>query len=154
MTTAARNRAATLAVLAAACWAAPGFSSAARACGGFWCSQAAPVNQAAERIVFIDRGGFEVTAVIQIQYQGPSEKFAWVIPIPGDPKIEVSSNTAFSRLHGATDPQYQLEVEVEGTCNSQGGAFERGDFANAGTAAPPAAMSASDPSITIVSMDS
>ena len=150
-----RGRTAAGALLAGGLLLSPGLTPRAEACGGFWCSLQAPVEQAAEQIIFVDNPDETVTAVIQIQYQGPSEKFAWVIPIPGDPKIEVSSNTAFARLRGATDPQYQLEVEVEGTCNSQGGIFERGDFANgAAGAAPPAAMSAADPSITVVSMGS
>jgi len=46
-------------------------SAPARACGGFFCSQAAGVNQAAERIVFAQNDGGTVTAVIEIQYQGP-----------------------------------------------------------------------------------
>ena len=57
----------------------------AHACGGFWCSQTSPVNQSAEQIIFIDNPDETVTAIIQIQYQGPSEKFAWLVPIPGNP---------------------------------------------------------------------
>ena len=41
-------------------------SEPAQACGGFFCSQQAPVNQAAERIVFADNGDGTITAVIQI----------------------------------------------------------------------------------------
>jgi len=46
----------------------------ASACGGFFCSQAAGVNQAAERIVFAKNADDTVTAVIEIRYQGPSDK--------------------------------------------------------------------------------
>jgi hypothetical protein len=50
----------------------------ALACGGFFCSQQQPVNQAAERIIFADNGDGTVTAVIQILYQGPSEsRHSW-----------------------------------------------------------------------------
>lgn len=102
--------------LAAALVGGLGPAPKARACGGFWCSQSAPVNQAAERILFVDHAGDEVSAIIQIQYSGPSERFAWVIPIPGDPEIAISSNIAFTRLDARTAPDYRLEVRVEGTC--------------------------------------
>jgi len=61
-----------LALATNAIWASP-----AQACGGFFCSQAQPVNQAAERIIFSQNGDGTVTAVIQILYQGPSEHFSW-----------------------------------------------------------------------------
>src|SRR5690606_1942028 len=50
----------------------------ASACGGFFCSQSLPVNQAAERIVFAQNQDDTVTAVIQIMYEGPSESFSWL----------------------------------------------------------------------------
>jgi hypothetical protein len=92
----------------------------AQACGGFFCSQAQPVNQAAERIVFADNGDGTVTAVIEIQYQGPSQSFSWLLPISSVPmgdEIAVSSNAAFQRLQAATNPQYQLTTRVEGVCD-------------------------------------
>lgn len=69
-----------------------GFFSAAAACGGFFCSLAAPVQQgmnltcadrqlngraAGENILFSMKGDV-VTATIQIQYSGPAEEFSWV----------------------------------------------------------------------------
>jgi hypothetical protein len=76
----------------------------ARACGGFFCSAQAPVNQAAERIIFADHGDGTVTAVVQVQYSGPSESFAWVLPVPGIPEVEVSSDLAFNRLMAVSNP--------------------------------------------------
>jgi hypothetical protein len=99
-----------------------GTPKSASACGGFFCSQSAPVNQAAERIIFSDNGNGTVTAVIQILYQGPAEKFSWVLPIAGVPKegdIGVASNTAFQRLQTATNPQYNLTTRVEGQCQQE-----------------------------------
>jgi MYXO-CTERM domain-containing protein len=93
----------------------------AQACGGFFCSQAQPVNQAAERIIFGDNGDGTVTAVIQILYEGPSENFSWLLPIstvPQDDQIAVASNLAFQRLQQATNPQYNLTTRVEGNCRS------------------------------------
>lgn len=99
--------------------AAGAFSHEARACGGFFCSASAPVNQAAEQIVFADNGDGTVTAIIQITYQGPSESFAWVLPVGGIPDVAVSSNSALQSLSRATEPQYMLETSVEGQCMEQ-----------------------------------
>jgi len=137
-----QSRAAAGVLLVGGLLLSPGLTPRAHACGGFWCSLQAPVEQSAEQIIFIDNPDETVTAVIQIQYQGPSEKFAWVVPIPGDPKIAVSSNTAFQRLRDATDPEYQLKVEVEGMCDPS--------F----TGYPVGAMFANGASISIVSMGS
>ena len=64
-----------------------------------------------------------VTAVIEIQYQGPSASFSWLLPISSVPtgeSIAVASNAAFQRLQSATNPQYQLTTRVEGTCDESG----------------------------------
>ncbi|MBW2587088.1 MAG: DUF2330 domain-containing protein, partial [Deltaproteobacteria bacterium] len=88
----------------------------AQACGGLFCSASAPVNQAAERIIFSKNADQTVTAVVQIQYQGPSEEFAWVLPVPGIPEVDVSSDLAFTRLQQASNPQYTFTTVVEGKC--------------------------------------
>lgn len=94
-------------------------ASTARACGGFFCSQNQPVNQAAERIVFADNGDGTVTAIIQILYQGAASKFSWLLPIstvPSGDQLGLASNLAFQRLQGATNPRYSLTTRIEGTC--------------------------------------
>jgi hypothetical protein len=85
-------------------------SHRAHAFGGLWSSRGAPVKQSAEQIVFVDNPDSTVTAIIQMRYVGASQKFAWVIPMPGTPTVGVSSNTVFQRLDAATAPQYWLEV--------------------------------------------
>jgi hypothetical protein len=98
-------------------------STPASACGGFFCAATQPVNQAAERIVFAENGNGTVTAIIQIQYEGPSENFSWLLPISSVPmgdEIAVASDLAFQRLQSATNPQYTLTTRVEGTCRSDG----------------------------------
>jgi hypothetical protein len=120
-----------------------GVPSEARACGGLFCSQAAPVNQAAERIVFADNGDGTVTAVIQIMYEGPSESFSWLLPISSVPEgddIAVSSDIAFQRLQAVTNPQYTLTTRVEGRCRESsdfdsggGGRSGAGGSASGGT---------------------
>jgi len=99
------------------------FPANANACGGFFCNSAQPanqVNQAAEGIVFADNGDGTTTAVIQIQYQGPTQNFSWLLPISSVPKsdadIGIASNLALQRLQAATNPLYTLTVRVEGTC--------------------------------------
>ncbi len=114
-------RASALVAITVAAWAAPGSVTPARACGGFFCSAQNPVDQSAENIIFVhDEAAGMVTAVIQILYQGPSERFAWLLPVPGKPTVGVSANVAFQNLRGVTDPQYNLTVEVEGECMDGG----------------------------------
>lgn len=87
-------------------------SEPAAACGGLFCSATNPVNQAAERIIFAQEGT-RTTAVIEIQYEGPSEQFAWVLPVPGVPEIGVSSKQALDRLQQASNPVYSLTTTSE-----------------------------------------
>ncbi|MBW2589094.1 MAG: DUF2330 domain-containing protein, partial [Deltaproteobacteria bacterium] len=91
------------------------------ACGGLFCFASAPVNQAAERIIFSKNADQTVTAVVQIQYQGPSEEFAGVLPVPGIPEVDVSSDLAFTRLQQASNPQYTFTTVVEGKCKQARG---------------------------------
>jgi len=97
--------------------------SPASACGGLFCNSATPVNQAAERILFVDHGDGRTTAAIQIQYQGSAERFAWVLPVADidnpDEDIRVSSDQALERLQQATNPLYRLNTTVEGTCKDE-----------------------------------
>ncbi|HYQ26832.1 MAG TPA: DUF2330 domain-containing protein [Polyangiaceae bacterium] len=130
-------------VLGIAAWTASAWlPSSALACGGFFCNQSQPVNQAAEGIIFADNGDGTVTAVIQIKYQGPSKNFSWLLPISSVPKsdsdIGVASDLAFQRLQAITNPSYSLTTTTEGTCltnnfNGAGGAAS-GGFASGPTA--------------------
>jgi uncharacterized protein DUF2330 len=95
-------------------------SARAHACGGLFCNLAQPVNQAAERILFVDNGDGTVTAVIEIQYEGPSNKFSWILPVPKIPTVGVSSTSAFDRLQQATDPQFTLQ-RTFADCGGSGG---------------------------------
>jgi hypothetical protein len=131
------------ALFSAALGAASLSSAAALACGGFFCNQAQPVNQAAESIIFADNGDGTTTAVIQIQYQGPSKSFSWLLPISSVPKadsdIGIASNLALQRLQSATNPNYTLTTRVEGTCrqdNRQSGGFSSGGTASTTAGGP------------------
>ena len=68
------------------------------------------------RVLFIDQHDGKVTAVIQVRYAGPAEKFAWLVPVRGMVEVAVSSNTLFDRLETATVPEYWLEVGADGQC--------------------------------------
>lgn len=109
------------------------YSPEAEACGGFFCDNSQPVNQTAERIIFSDNADDTVTALVQIMYQGPSEEFAWVLPVPGTPDVGVSSDTAFDRLQQATNPNYRMNTTVEGECGTRSN-FGADDMASSGGA--------------------
>lgn len=98
----------------------------ASACGGLFCSASSPVNQAAERIIFSDNGDGSITAVIEIQYEGPAERFSWVLPVPGTPVVGLSSVAALDRLQSQTNPQYTLRNTFDDSCDFSFG------FADAG----------------------
>jgi hypothetical protein len=56
-------------------------------------------------------------------YEGPSNKFAWVLPVPGIPKIAVSSDPALLALQQATNPQYRLNTVFDKGCAASSGGF-------------------------------
>lgn len=77
-----------------------------QACGGLFC-QNIPVDQAAERIIFtVDPG--EISAYVQINYTGNAPDFAWVVPVPSVPEVDVAEMNSFSELQVATDPVFML----------------------------------------------
>ena len=88
----------------------------ARAFGGFWSSADARVGQSAEQIVFVDHPDATITAVVRIRYVGPAKTFAWILPVPGRPKVSISSSAVFERLEAATAPQYWVEQTIEDAC--------------------------------------
>ncbi len=93
-------------------------ASTAEACGGLFCNSAQPVNQAAERIIFAANDDGTVTAAIEVQYEGPAEQFAWVLPVPpGDVEIGVSSTLALDRLDQTTNPSYRLQIQFAEGCD-------------------------------------
>jgi MYXO-CTERM domain-containing protein len=92
--------------------------SAAEACGGFFCSSAAPVDQSGEMILF-DIEGREVTMHVQIAYDGPSENFGWILPIPADhpdEPVAVGTESVFQALLRTTQPIVRLNQRTEGQC--------------------------------------
>ncbi len=81
------------------------FSGDALACGGFFCSQV-PVLQTAERIVF-EVEGDTVTAYVQLQFSGDDPNFAWIVPVPETPTVEVGvGQEMFDALEEQTKPVF------------------------------------------------
>ena len=116
----------------------PSMSRDAHAFGAAWSSDKVPVRHAVEKVIFVDNPGPTITAIIQIEYEGPPQKFAWLIPVRGTPTVGISSNAVFLRLDAATAPEYLVEVAVEGTCK-QGGqpkAAPSTDYGSGGATAP------------------
>jgi hypothetical protein len=88
----------------------------ALACGCFAPpSPMTPVVQAGERIVFA-HDGTNVTAYIQIQYQGAAADFGWLVPLPSVPTLEIGTDELFTVLEGQTNPQYSITRTTE-FCN-------------------------------------
>ncbi len=91
---------------------------AARACGGFFCNNQA-IDQSGENIVFVYNDDGTVTTMVQIFYQGPSEEFAWILPIPAEPAVDVGTDAVFRELAARSQPQFVLNQETLGTCRRE-----------------------------------
>ncbi len=117
----------------------------ASACGGLFCSTSAPVNQAAERIVFADNGDGTITAVIEIMYEGPSDEFSWALPVAGIPTVGLSSVNALDRLQNATAPLYTLNTMRDDSCP-----VFRGALADAGALIADGGALAPTDAVTVV----
>lgn len=76
-----------------------------------------PVDQSGETIVFVLTNQ-NVEAHVQIEYQGDPERFAWLIPVPRVPEVEVGNQNFFTQLRNATVPTFT----VNRTQSSCGGA--------------------------------
>lgn len=105
--------------------------TASQACGGFFCSST-PVDQEAERIIFVQEDAQTVRSIVEIQYQGDPESFAWVVPVPSVPQLETFYASAFNALDLATQPQFQIPPEcqqflADAGAPSAGGAEEGGE---------------------------
>ncbi|MBV1858437.1 MAG: DUF2330 domain-containing protein [Nannocystaceae bacterium] len=61
------------------------------------------VNQQAEQIIF-EVGEETVSAHVQIRYAGDPEQFAWIVPVPNVPQLEISHTIAFGIVDEGTAP--------------------------------------------------
>ena len=109
----------------------------AHACGCFAPPDpSVPIVQSGERILFSMEDGL-VTSHIQIQYSGEAEEFAWLVPLPAEPVLELSTDELFTQIITTTQPKYRLIREYKGFCT-----FDPARNTNLGggdSSAPPAA---------------
>ncbi len=88
------------------------------ACGGFFCNNDFPVDQSAEQIVFgVNSDTGDTTVHVTVSYEGESDDFAWIVPVPTQPQLGVSSDALFTAISSATAPQFILEQRETGICN-------------------------------------
>lgn len=109
----------------------------ARACGGFFCSQT-PVVQVGERIVFAFEDGRPVTYV-ELSYRGTDPSFAWVIPVPEPPEIEVGVGQG---MFDALDQQTQPIILGPTALASPASAFADGASCGGGGSDGPSSLEA------------
>jgi hypothetical protein len=95
-----------------------GFVSPASACGGFFCTNV-PVDQAAERIIFaVNDSDGTIDAYVQINYTGAPDAFAWVVPVPNPPKVDVANMPMLRNLDSLTQPLY-IPPPMSNECRSR-----------------------------------
>lgn len=69
--------------------------------------------------MFSKNTGRTVTALIEVQYEGPAHEFAWVLPVPaGEVEIGVGSTSTLDRLQQFSNPQYNLQTQFDDGCAS------------------------------------
>jgi hypothetical protein len=89
----------------------------ARACGGFFQSVQV-VDQAGETIVYaLERDG-TLTMAVQIDFEGESEDFAWILPVMAPPEIALGTEALFEGLRAATAPTFIRSTRTDGVCRS------------------------------------
>lgn len=128
-------------------------SPEAAACGGFFCNNVDPVEQAGEIVVFeVDPEAGpsgRTTMHVQVEYEGPPIEFAWVVPVKGTPDMFVSNDALFSTLTRVTEPQFYMLWEAEGECAIWDFAMEA-DAADPSIPAPPNADTDDDGGVTVL----
>jgi hypothetical protein len=96
-----------------------------KACGGFFC-QNVPIDQNAERIIFMVNDDQTITAVVGINYVGEAEDFSWVVPVPSPPELAVTESSVLDLLDTFTririiPPTYQCGTVMPGFIGFGGG---------------------------------
>ncbi len=89
--------------------------NSASACGGFFCNRQ-PIDQSGENIVFAVQEDGTMETHVQILYQGTAEEFAWILPVPTLPEVDVGTDLLFQQIRQATNPSFPVDYEVTGTC--------------------------------------
>jgi len=92
-------------------------TATALACGGLFCNNNDPVDQSGEQIVFeIDEEADRTTMHVNVAYEGPSESFAWVVPVQGIPDLFRGHSELFRVLDATTAPRYGTVRTYDASC--------------------------------------
>lgn len=108
------------------------------ACGGFFCTTT-PIDQSAERIIFLVNDDETITAIVGINYSGAAEDFSWVVPVPSPPVLDVAETQSINALQLATDVQFNLPDRYCDDLfyyNGRGGGGDGGMFVEEGHVGP------------------
>ncbi len=101
-----------------------GYTTDAGACGCFTPPDPSVPDRAGGRAHRVRHERRQVTAHIQIQYQGTAADFGWLLPLPSVPTLELGTDELFTQLIATTQPQYKVNRVYEGNCSfdpSRGG---------------------------------
>ncbi|MEE2787701.1 MAG: DUF2330 domain-containing protein [Myxococcota bacterium] len=116
------------------------------ACGGLFCNNAQPINQAAERILFA-LDGDQLHMHVRITYSGPPSEFGWLLPVPEDVETTVSSEELFVALDRRFAPRFNLRTEFDDNCPQP-------DFADEGfSGAVSASAESADSAVEVLSRE-
>ncbi len=108
-------------------------TATALACGGLFCNNNDPVDPSGEQIVFeIDEEADRTTMHVNVAYEGPSESFAWVVPVQGIPDLFRGHSELFRVLDATTAPRYGTVRTYDASCEGVWG----GDSDAASTSTP------------------
>jgi len=123
----------------------------ALACGGAFCSGGTftppvPVEQNSERILFEVNPDDTVSTTVEISYTGAPESFAWVVPVPDTPGLDIVPAEVLALLDDGTAPSLNSQPTRCGSrrigCSSVGTSFA--SLALPVVAAPTAILGCSD----------
>jgi len=78
------------------------------------------IYQPAQKAIIVHENGRQTT-ILQIKYEGDSDEFAWVIPVPGYPAVNVSDPIVFWYLADSTAPRVRGGSGGFLDCGSFGG---------------------------------
>jgi len=109
-------------LLVVLCLGALALPAPARACGGCFIptGSSSPVLQDAERVLFLRDAKTKQTVVwVEVRYNGPSDDFGWVLPLPKVPKVGVGSAYLFDRLDLGTAPRFTTTPGSSENCGGR-----------------------------------
>ncbi len=78
------------------------------ACGGFFPAEK-DILQNGQAVIFtVDHTAQQISVYMSLSYSGDAEDFAWVVPVPNEPTLELSNPELFLELDQLTEPEYNF----------------------------------------------